>query len=156
MTALAPTNSLERRVWSTPTTSPARAQILVLVDRSAATRAAAKAAIELAQAFDCSVLFVYVRRRPSSIWGSPFYQRRLSRETRRAHRALDRVVRLGLDAGVDVDAEIVEGPARKRVAGLAAARGARLIVGSRRLRSTVSAAILDIPSGRELVSVRRR
>ena len=90
-----------------------------------------KPRIELARTCDGSVLFVYVRRRTSSIWGAPFYQRRLSRETRRARTALDRVVRLAIDAGVEVDVEIIEGSSRKRVAEFAAARGAlpRLIAG---------------------------
>jgi nucleotide-binding universal stress UspA family protein len=142
MTALAFSNSREPAVRIAPPAAPAGAPIVVVIDRSATSHSAARAAIELARTFDGSLLFVYVRRRPSSIWGAPFYQRRLSRETRRAHRALDPVVRLAIDTGVTFDTEIIEGRARKRVVEFAAARGAWLIVGSRRLRSVVSAAIL--------------
>ena len=116
------------------------------VGRSAASRRAAKAAIELARVCGCSLLLVYVRGLPSSIWGAPFYQRRLSRETRRAHNALDRVVRLAVDAGVEVDTEIIEGPARTGVADFAAARGARLVVGAHRLRPPVATAAVLRPA----------
>ena len=116
------------------------------VGRSAASRRTAKAAIELARVCGCSLLLVYVRGRPSSIWGAPFYQRRLSRETRRAQDALDGVVRLAVDAGVEVDTEIIEGRARTGVADFAAARGARLVVGSHRLRPPVAAAAVLRPA----------
>ena len=96
----------------------------------------------------CSLLLVYVRGRPSGIWGAPFYQRRLSRETRRAQSALDRVGRLAADAGVEVDTEIIEGPARTGVVDFAAARGARLVVGSHRLRPPVAAAAVLRPASR--------
>ena len=116
------------------------------VGRSAASRRAAQAAIELARMCGCSLILVYVRRGPSSIWGAPFYQRRLSRETRRAQNALDRVARLAVDAGVEVDMEIIEGPARAGVVDFAAARGARLVVGSPRLRLPVAAAAVLRPA----------
>jgi nucleotide-binding universal stress UspA family protein len=119
--------------------------IVCEVGRSAASRRATKAAIELARVCGCSLLLVYVRRRPSSIWGAPFYQRRLSRETRRAQDALDGVARLAVDAGVEVDTEIIEGPAAG-VVDFAAARGARLVVGSHRLRLPVAAAAVLRPA----------
>jgi nucleotide-binding universal stress UspA family protein len=150
MHALALTNSPAPPVRSTPIAAQARARIFVAVDRSAASRAAATTAIDLARAFGCSVLFVYARRRPSSIWGSPFYQRRLSRETRRARSTLDVVLRLALDAGVEADAEIVDGPARKGVVDFAAARGATLIIGAGRRRPPGSAAVSVVD--REAVS----
>jgi nucleotide-binding universal stress UspA family protein len=112
------------------------------VGRSAASRRAANTAIELARVCGCSLLLVYVRGRPSSIWGAPFYERRLRRETRRARNALDRVVRRAVDAGVEVDTEIIEGPARTGAADLAAARGARLVVGSHRLSPAATAAVM--------------
>jgi nucleotide-binding universal stress UspA family protein len=105
-----------------------------------------KAAIELARVCGCSLLLVYVRRRPSSIWGAPFYQRRLSRETRRAQDALDGVARLAVDAGVEVDTEIIEGPARTVVADFAAARGARVVVGSPHLWPPVAPAAVLRPA----------
>jgi nucleotide-binding universal stress UspA family protein len=145
MTALASTNSLRPRLASSPSTAPSRAQILVAVDRAASSRAAAKAAIELAQASGSSLLFVSARRRPSSIWGAPFYQRRLSRETRRAQSALDAVVQLALDAGVDADMEIIEASPRNDLVDFAAARGARIILGSSRLRPASSAVISVLP-----------
>jgi nucleotide-binding universal stress UspA family protein len=91
------------------------------------------------------LLFVYVRRRPSSIWGTPFYQHRLSREFGRARQVIDHVLRIAADVGVAGDAEIVEGSPRRCIIDFAAARGASLIVvGSRRRRfnRSVSAAVL--------------
>ena len=111
-----------------------RRTIMCGVGRSTASRRTAKAAIELARACGCSLLLVYVRGRPWSIWGTPFYERRLSRETRRAQDALDSIVRIADDAGVEVDTEIIEGRARTVVADFAAARGVRLVVSSHGLR----------------------
>jgi nucleotide-binding universal stress UspA family protein len=125
-----------------------RRAIVCRVGRSAASRRAAGAAIELARMCECSLVLVYVRGRPSSIWGAPFYQRRLSRETRRAQNALERVVRLAVDAGVEVDTEIIEGSARTGVVDFAAARGARLVVGAHRLRLPVAAAAVSEPGRR--------
>jgi nucleotide-binding universal stress UspA family protein len=145
MTALAFSNSREPSVRSVPAGAPEKAPIIVVIDRVTTSDAAARAAIELARTCNASLLFVYVRRRSSSIWGAPFYQRRLSRETRRARSALDRVLRLASDAGVEADAEIIEGPSRRRVVEFAAARGARLVIGSHRGRLVLSAAILRSP-----------
>jgi nucleotide-binding universal stress UspA family protein len=124
------------------------------VGRAAASRRTAKAAIELARVCGCSLLLVYVRRRPSSIWGAPFYQRRLNRETRRAQDTLDGVVRFAVDAGVEVETEIIEGPPRMGVLDFAAARGARLVMGSHRLRLPVAAAAAVLRPASE--SARRR
>src|SRR5437867_6893754 len=107
MTALAFTNSREPAVRSAPAGAREKAPIVVAIDRLTSSDAAARAAIELAKSCNGSLLFVYVRRRSSSIWGAPFYQRRLSRETGRARSALDPVVRLASDAGIKVDAEII-------------------------------------------------
>jgi len=140
-------------IASGPTAAPAKAPIVVPVDGSAASRAAAEEAIELARAIDGYLLFVYLRRRPSSIWGSPFYQRRLSRETRRARSALEPVVRLAKHADVDVDSEVVEGSCRRRVVDFAVGRGAWLIVGPRRFRRTVSSSLLRNSSDGELAAL---
>jgi nucleotide-binding universal stress UspA family protein len=137
-TAIARTNASGPAVSSAAAVAPSKAAIVVTVDGSAASLAAAEAAIELSRDTDSSLLFVYLRRRPSSIWGAPFYQRRLSREMRRARSALEPVVRLATEAGVDVDADVVEGSSRRRVVDFAAARGAWLIVEPRRFRRTVS------------------
>jgi len=155
MTAIARKNASGPAVSSAPTAAPSKAAIVVTVDGSAASFAAAEAAIELARETDSSLLFVYLRRRPSSIWGAPFYQRRLSREMRRARNALAPVVRLATHAGVDVDADVVEGSSRRRVVDFAAGRGAWLIVGPHRFRRTVSGSgsILRYLSGEVLVAM---
>jgi nucleotide-binding universal stress UspA family protein len=146
MTALAQRSPHASDVWSAPTVASVKAPIVVAVDGSATSLTAAEAATELARATGGPLLFVYVRRRPSSIWGTPVYQRRLSRELGRARHVLDHALRIAADAGVgaDADAEIVEGSPRRRIVDFAAARGARLIVvGSRRRRfnRSVSAAV---------------
>jgi hypothetical protein len=71
MTALAQRSPLASDVWSAPTVAPVKAPMVVAVDGSATSRTAAKAATELARAIDGPLLFVYVRRRPSSIWARP-------------------------------------------------------------------------------------
>jgi nucleotide-binding universal stress UspA family protein len=108
MNARARIDSLEPAAGSAPRAAQAKAPVVVAVDGAAPNRATAEAAIELARASGRSVLFVYARRRPSSIWGAPFYQRRLSRATRRARGVLDAALRLAADAGIDADAEIVD------------------------------------------------
>ena len=123
-----------------------RRTIVCEVGRSAASRRTAKAAIELARVCGCSLLLVYVRRRPSSIWGTPFYQRRLSREMRRAQDALDGVVRLGGRRRRRGRHGDHRGPGLTGVADFAAARGARLVVGSHGLRPAVAAAAVLRPA----------
>ena len=63
--------------------------IIVAVDGSPAAAAAVQAAVRLARDLTAPLVFVYVRRGPSSALGEPYYQRRLDAEMRAGRRALD-------------------------------------------------------------------
>lgn len=121
------------------------APILAAVDASAAGRAAVGEAVRLGLELSAPVVFVYVRRGPARFFGAPVYQRRLTEEMARARRVLDRALAVATRAGVDADAEILEGSPRRRIAEFARDRVARLVVvGSRRrkLGPSVSTAVV--------------
>ena len=119
--------------------------IVAAVDGSAASRAAIGEAVRLATELSTSVVFAYVRRGPAGFFGTPVYQRRLTKEMTRARRVLDRALAVAEKAGVPADAEILEGSPLRRIPEFARDRGARLIVvGSRgrKLRQSVSTAVI--------------
>jgi len=89
----------------------------------------------LARELAAPLVFVYVRRGPSSALGKPYYQRRLDAEMRAGRRALDDALAAAERAGVPTTGEQLEGNPARRVVEFAHERGARLIVlGPRRLR----------------------
>jgi nucleotide-binding universal stress UspA family protein len=109
--------------------------IIAAVDESTASRAAAEEAVNLAVELDAPLVFVYTRRGPPRFLGAPFYQRRLSNEMERAGRVLRRALHIARTAGVDAEAEVLEGLPQRRIVEFAQARDAQLVVlGSRRRR----------------------
>ena len=101
-------------------------------------------------------MFVYVRRGPAGILGTPVYERRLSRELARGRRAIDGALAIAGRAGVPAEGEILEGSPRRRISEFADDRGARLIVvGSRRhkLGQSVSSAVIRT-AGRPVIVAR--
>lgn len=113
--------------------------VIAAVDGSAAGRAAAAEAIASARDLGARVLFVHVRRGPSTVWGRPFYQRRLERALRKGRDALAVAAAQARAAGVEAQTEILEGPPARRIAELARIRNAQLvIVGPRRRRAHAS------------------
>lgn len=111
------------------------APIVVAVDNSRAAAAAVRAAVRLAQELTAPLVFVYVRRGPSSALGEPYYQRRLDAEMRAGGRALDDALAVAQRAGVPATGEQLAGNPARRVVEFARLRGARLVVlGSRRSR----------------------
>jgi nucleotide-binding universal stress UspA family protein len=114
---------------------PDAAPIVVAVDNSRAATAAVQAAVRLAKDLAAPVVFVYVRRGPSSALGEPYYQRRLDTEMRKARRALDHALTLAATAGVPATGDELAGDAARRVVEFAGIRRAQLVVlGSRRRR----------------------
>jgi nucleotide-binding universal stress UspA family protein len=114
---------------------PEAAPIVVAVDGSRAAAAAAQAAIRLARELPAPLVFVYVRRGPSTAFGEPYYQRRLDAEMRAGRRALGDALALAERAGVSATGEQLAGRPARRVVEFARIRGARLVVlGSRRRR----------------------
>jgi nucleotide-binding universal stress UspA family protein len=125
---------------SVETVRPMRSQadaapIVVAVDNSRAAAAAVRDAVRLAQELTAPLVFVYVRRGPSSALGEPYYQRRLDAEMRAGGRALDDALAVAERRGVPATGEQLAGDPARRVVEFARLRGARLVVlGSRRRR----------------------
>jgi nucleotide-binding universal stress UspA family protein len=114
---------------------PDAAPIVVAVDDTRAAVAAAEAAARLARDLAVPLVFVYVRRGPSSALGKPYYQRRLDSELRAGRRVLDDALAIAERAGVPATGEEIAGNPARRVLEFARLRGARLVVlGSRRHR----------------------
>jgi nucleotide-binding universal stress UspA family protein len=111
------------------------APVVAAVDASASGAAAARTAISLARRLGAPVVFVYVRRGPSSILGEPYYQRRIDAEIAAAKRALGTALAAAERSGVEASGEELDGPPARRLVEFARVRGARLVVlGSRRRR----------------------
>jgi nucleotide-binding universal stress UspA family protein len=133
-----------------------RAPIVAAIDGSAASGAAVAEAVRLGLELDAPIVFVYVRRGPARYFGAPVYQRHLTKEMARARRALDGALAVAASAGVDAEAEILEGPPRRRIPEFARDRDARLVVvGSRKrkLGRSISIAVVR-DAGRSVVVAR--
>ena len=112
---------------------PDTAPIVVAVDDSSASAAAIRDAVRIARAPRVSVIFVYVRRDPSSTLGEPYYQRRLDAAMATGRRVLSDALAVAAQAGVPATGEVLEGDPARRVLEFARLRDARLVVlGSRR------------------------
>jgi nucleotide-binding universal stress UspA family protein len=111
------------------------APVVAAVDASASGAAAARTAIAAAERLGAPVVFVYVRRGPSSILGEPYHQRRLDAEIFAAKRALGTALAAAERAGVAASGEELAGSPARQLVEFARLRGARLVVlGSRRRR----------------------
>jgi nucleotide-binding universal stress UspA family protein len=148
------------RTCETSSASPsvAKAPIIAAVDGSSASRAAVDTAVRLARELVAPIVFVYVRRGPRAVWGSPVYQRRLTAEMTRARRVLTTALTAAGRAGVDAEGEILEGKPRQRILELADDRAAQLVVvgtRGRRLTRSVSTSVSQA-SERPVVVARRR
>jgi nucleotide-binding universal stress UspA family protein len=121
------------------------APIVAAIDDSSASRHTIDAAVRLALDLNATLTFVYVRRGPPGFLGTPVFERRLTAKMAQARRVLDRALRAAARAGVEAEAEILEGSPRKRILEFAGDHGARLVVvGSRRRKfsRSVSCAIV--------------
>jgi nucleotide-binding universal stress UspA family protein len=152
VTSPAPRSHLRRPLTSSRSSSegdrlarPTPAPIVVALDSSPATEAAAQAGVRLARELDAPLVFVYVRRGPWSGLGEPYHQRHLDAEMSSGRRALGEAVAIAERAGVSASAEQLAGRPARRVVEFAGLRGARLLVlGSRRRRlgRSVSRAVI--------------
>jgi nucleotide-binding universal stress UspA family protein len=114
---------------------PEAAPVVVAVNQSRASAAAAQAGVRLGLELAAPLVFVHVRRGPSSALGEPYYQRRLDAEMSAGHRALNEALAVAKRAGVPATAELLAGNPGRRVVEFAHLRAARLVVlGSRRRR----------------------
>ena len=114
---------------------PDAAPIVVAVDTSRAAAAAVQAGVRLAKDLAAPVVFVYVRRGPSSALGEPYFQRRLDAEMASGRRALTDALAVAEEVGVPATGEQLAGGPARRVVEFARLRAARLVVlGSRQRR----------------------
>jgi len=150
--------ALRVRVQRRPAAAPngdgsASRPVIAAVDGSAAGSAATAEAIASARALRAPVVLVHVRRGPSTVWGRPFYGRRLARSLRKAREALGAASAQARAAGIEAQTEILEGRPAQRIAEFARARDARLVVlGPRRRR--VGAGVLRRVGAAGLPAVR--
>jgi nucleotide-binding universal stress UspA family protein len=124
---------------------PGAAPIVVAVDNSRAATAAVQAAVSLGAGLAAPLVFVYVRRGPSSALGEPYYQRRLDAEMASGRRALTDALAVAEEAGVPATGEQLAGNPARRVVEFARLRAARLVVlGSRqrRLRRSLARSVI--------------
>jgi nucleotide-binding universal stress UspA family protein len=117
-------------------------QILVATDGSENGRNALEEAIELAAAAGARLTIVYVRHAPPPVLGEPFYQRSLSAELRHANETMAIATGLAHTAGVEAEAEVLEGDPAKRILEVARLRDTDLIVVGSRGLGTVAGALL--------------
>lgn len=108
-------------------------RILVATDGSPGAREAVLDGLDLALTTGSSVTFVYVRH-DIPLLGSPFYERKLSKQLRRARAALDEAMAEAERQSVDADTDIAEGDVVEEILEAAVFREADIIVvGSRGL-----------------------
>jgi nucleotide-binding universal stress UspA family protein len=109
-------------------------QILVAADGSEDGRNALEEAVELAAAAGARLTIAYVRQAPPPVLGEPFYARSLSAELRHANEIVAVATGVARTAGVEAEAEVLEGDPATRILELARLRDVDLIVvGSRGL-----------------------
>jgi nucleotide-binding universal stress UspA family protein len=117
-------------------------QILVATDGSENGRHALDEAVELAAAAGAKLTVVYVRHVPPPVLGEPFYQRSLSVELRHANETVAIATGVAHTAGVEAEAEVLEGDPAKRIVELARLLDVDLIVVGSRGLGTVANALL--------------
>ena len=136
-------------------------QILVATDGSKNGRYALDEAVELAAAAGAKLTVVYVRHAPLPVLGEPVYQRSLSAELRHANETVAIATGVAHTAGVEAEAEVLEGDPAKRIVELARLRDVDLIVvGSRglghRRRHAARQRLARRPAPRRPAGARRR
>jgi len=117
-------------------------EFLVAIDGSEGSDAAIDEALELAQDVGAQVTFAFVRKPPSSLLGSPYYERLLCTELGTARAVTDAARRRAWEAGVGTRTEILEGDPVDEILSLADNRGADLIVMGSRGRGAFAGALL--------------
>jgi nucleotide-binding universal stress UspA family protein len=116
--------------------------LIVGVDGSDGSQAAVDEAINLAGDLDATVTFVFVRRPPSGWLGDPYYQRALTGDLAQARLAAAVAVEKATMAGIEADAEILEGDPANELVSLADNRDADMIVVGSRGYGALAGAVL--------------
>lgn len=109
-------------------------RILIATDGSDASAAAIEEGLELAQALEAEVTFVYVKSPPASFIGEPYYRNAVHREVELAGEAIAHAMERAEAYGVDAMSEVFEGDPAEHILRLGMSLDADLIVlGSRGL-----------------------
>jgi nucleotide-binding universal stress UspA family protein len=116
-------------------------RILIATDGSDGAWAAVQEGVELAYAVGAEVTFVTVRH-DVSLLGDPWYQERLTIQLEHARAALDQAEAEADRRGVLHESEILEGDPAIRIAEVARARNADLVVVGSRGHGGIASALI--------------
>jgi nucleotide-binding universal stress UspA family protein len=117
-------------------------EIMVAVDGSDGSRAAVDEAVELAGALGAHITFASVRKAPSSVLGTPYYECRLARDLGIARAVVNAGVERARRAGIEADGRVLEGSAVDEILSFADNSGADLIVMGSRGHGALAGALL--------------
>ena len=122
--------------------------IVVAIDGSEGSDAAIKEAIELASAVGAQLTFAYVRKPPSSLLGSPYYECHLARDLGWARAKVDAALDQARGASLHARGEVLEGNPVDEILSFADNSRADLIVMGSRGHGALAGALLgSVSSG---------
>lgn len=117
-------------------------EIMVAIDGSDGSRAAVDEAVELAGALGAHITFASVRKAPSSVLGTPYYECRLARDLGVAKATVDAALERARQAGIEADGRVLEGSAVDEILSFADNSGADMIVMGSRGHGALAGALL--------------
>ena len=123
-------------------------EIVVAIDGSEGSEAAIKEAIQLASAVGAQLTFAYVRKPPSSLLGSPYYECHLARDLGWARAQVDAALDRAREASLEARGEVLEGNPVDEILSFADNSRADLIVMGSRGHGALAVALLgSVSSG---------
>jgi len=123
-------------------------EIVVAIDGSEGSEAAIKEAIQLASAVGAQLTFAYVRKPPSSLLGSPYYECHLARDLGWARAQVDAALERAREANLEARGEVLEGNPVDEILSFADNSRADLIVMGSRGHGALAGALLgSVSSG---------
>jgi nucleotide-binding universal stress UspA family protein len=123
-------------------------EIVVAIDGSEGSEAAIKEAIQLASAVGAQLTFAYVRKPPSSLLGSPYYECHLARDLGWARAQVDAALERAREASLEARGEVLEGNPVDEILSFADNSRADLIVMGSRGHGALAGALLgSVSSG---------